>query len=125
MRYRVIKNWTTVYSDPIAVGAGECIVLSGKEDIWEGHRWLWARSAAGKEGWVPDSLIAAGPEGSIAGSDYTAVELDCAAGDVLEALNETHGWVMCRAPSGRAGWVPRSHLEPADSPRPELNPHAH
>jgi SH3-like domain-containing protein len=111
MRYRVTKSWTTVYSDPITVNAGERLVLSGKEDMWEGHRWLWARSAAGKEGWVPDSLITAGPEGAIARSAYTAVELDCVVGDVLEAVDETHGWVMCRNPEGRAGWVPRSHLE--------------
>jgi hypothetical protein len=28
MRYRVIKSWTTVYSDPITVNAGEPLVLS-------------------------------------------------------------------------------------------------
>lgn len=114
MRYDVIKDWTTVYADPIVVGAGEQLVLTGKEDIWEGHRWLWARSPSGKEGWVPDSLVAKSPGGSAALYDYTAAELDCARGDCVIALGETHGWVMCRAADGRTGWVPRSHLEPAE-----------
>jgi len=57
MRYRVIKAWAAVYADPIVVGAGERLTLTGKEDLWEGHRWLWARSAAGKEGWVPRSHL--------------------------------------------------------------------
>ena len=37
-RYRVIEAWQLSYPDPIVLVRGEQVKLSGREDIWEGHR---------------------------------------------------------------------------------------
>ncbi len=31
---------------------GEFLSLTGREDVWDGHRWLWAVADDGREGWV-------------------------------------------------------------------------
>lgn len=106
MDYLVTDGWTACYDDPVTARAGESLVLSGREDIWDGHRWLWARDPSGREGWVPDALV----EDGRARHDYSAMELSCAAGERLAGLEETHGWVLCRNVSGAIGWVPRRNL---------------
>ena len=80
--------------------------MSGREDVWEGHRWLWARAVDGREGWVPDSLPRPGGAGSVAAWDYAAVELTCAAGEGVTLLRQTHGWAWCRRDDGGEGWLP-------------------
>ncbi len=115
MKFIVTEDWEASYPDPIRVAAGERIHLTGEKDLWDGHLWLWARSAAGLEGWVPDSLVGAGADGPAAREDYTAVELTCRKGQTLVGERETHGWVFCRAADGRTGWVPRRNLAPVDA----------
>lgn len=102
----VIKPHTASYADPIVVRQGQPLELSGRVDVWDGHRWLWAAAPDGREGWVPDNLVA-GPEArSVAVRDYSAMELTCASGERLERLAETHGWVWCQNATGEKGWVP-------------------
>lgn len=110
MNFDVIENWQATYAEPIRLDAGEPIFLTGRQDSWDGHIWLWARSAAGLEGWIPDSLVAQGAAGPFARENYTAVELTCQTGQVLAGEKEMHGWVFCRSQDGSAGWVPRRNL---------------
>ncbi|MEM8740002.1 MAG: SH3 domain-containing protein [Pseudomonadota bacterium] len=70
----VIEAWTASYPDPIDLAKGEPIALDGRRDIWDGHAWLWAKNQAGKEGWIPDSLVA-GVDPPRATDAYTAMEL--------------------------------------------------
>jgi len=101
----------TSYSDPISVGRGDALVLDGREDLWDGHRWLWAVSPDGREGWVPDDLIG-GPAGAPAARfAYSAIELACKVRETVEMLSETHGWVWCRNAGGHEGWVPLRCLQ--------------
>jgi hypothetical protein len=53
----VLENHGASYADPIEVAKGEPVSLTGREDIWDGHRWFWAVADDGREGWVPDDLI--------------------------------------------------------------------
>lgn len=106
----VTQPHTASYADTISVKQGQVLALSGREDIWDGHRWLWAVAPDGREGWVPDSLIRQGDAGPVAATDYAAVELTCAKGETLCALNATHGWVWCRNALGAEGWVPARQL---------------
>ncbi len=96
------------YPDPIAVRAGEALHLSGRTDVWEGHTWLWAIAADGREGWVPDNILTSEPSGARARTDYAAVELSCEPGDVFDVIERNHGWVRCRAADGGEGWLPAS-----------------
>ncbi|WP_316015238.1 SH3 domain-containing protein [Roseobacter sp. HKCCA0434] len=97
---RVIADWTASYADPIRLRAGEAVRLTGREDIWDRHRWLWAE-AGERVGWVPDDLVARGR----ALRDYSALELTVKAGEEVEAGPAQHGWRWCSGARGE-GWVP-------------------
>jgi SH3-like domain-containing protein len=111
MRFIVVKDWVATYANPISISAGEQVELTGRQEDWDGHIWLWAKSADGLEGWIPDSLFDIGKTLHLAKDDYTAVELSCQTGQVLSGIKDTHGWVYCRSADGRLGWVPRRNLE--------------
>ncbi|MCC5988794.1 MAG: hypothetical protein JJT95_14035 [Pararhodobacter sp.] len=115
MRYKVNESWQASYDDPIRLRAGEAVVASGRQEHWDGYLWLWARAADGREGWVPDTLLDCATGDCRTRRDYSAVELTCRAGQVLEGGEEMHGWVWCRAADGQAGWVPRRHLDRFDT----------
>lgn len=112
MRYEVTLGWQASYDDPIRLRAGDAVVPDGRQERWEGHLWLWARGPDGREGWVPDDLLRREAGGWFARRDYSAVELSCAAGQVLEGGEAGHGWVWCRSEGGGEGWVPRRNLAP-------------
>ncbi len=48
----VLESHNASYADPIKVAKGEFLLLTGQEDVWDGHRWLWAVADDGREGWV-------------------------------------------------------------------------
>ncbi|MBV7410575.1 SH3 domain-containing protein [Maritimibacter sp. DP1N21-5] len=106
----VTSDWVGSYTDPIRFTSGTPIDLTGREDIWHGHRWLWA-IAEGREGWVPDGVVAFVDRTPYALHDYSAAELTCSVGDMLTAIERTHGWTLCRSSEGETGWVPDGHLE--------------
>lgn len=105
-RRLVLADWTATYADPVRIAGGEVLVLTGREEVWDGHRWLWARAPDGREGWVPDTLVRDGR----ALRDFDARELTCRAGEAVTWLHATHGWAWCRAGDGREGWVPERCL---------------
>jgi hypothetical protein len=107
----VTAAWRASYERPLRVAAGETLRLTGRTDDWEGHTWLWAIAPDGLEGWVPDDLGERRGETLVAGRDYWAVELTCAAGAVLTRLEQSHGWSWCVADDGAAGWVPSQNLD--------------
>ncbi|MFN3312474.1 MAG: SH3 domain-containing protein [Hyphomonas sp.] len=111
MNFKVTEDWQATYADPIRLTAGDMLYLTGRQDNWDGHIWLWARSAGGLEGWIPDTIVSRTKAGCIAIEDYTATELTCRAGEVVRGEKETHGWVFCRSRGGSAGWIPRKNLE--------------
>ncbi|WP_298497643.1 SH3 domain-containing protein [uncultured Maritimibacter sp.] len=106
----VTRDWVSSVSDPIRFTSGTPIDLTGREEVRHGHRWLWA-IAEGREGWVPDGVVAFVDRTPYALHDHSAVELTCQAGEVLTAIERTHGWTLCRSGSGETGWVPDGHLE--------------
>jgi len=108
----VLKCHDASYQDPIKVAAGQRLMLSGREDVWGGHRWLWAVAEDGREGWIPDDLVTEVDGQTVAGRAYSAIELTCAAGEAVEVLWHTHGWAWCRKGDGDAGWVPLKNLSP-------------
>ena len=113
MKLTVIEQWQATYPDPISLKAGDMIILTGRQDNWEGHIWVWAKSMDGLEGWIPDTIVKRSNAGFVATEDYTAAELTCQKGETVTGEKETHGWVFCRASDGRLGWVPRKNLAPS------------
>ncbi len=102
----VLEAHRASYADSIEVAKGAPLSLTGREDVWDGHRWLWAVADDGREGWVPDDLIAEAGEGPVASRDFSAVELTCLAGETVEFIRQTHGWAWCRKDDGNEGWLP-------------------
>ncbi len=109
-RRTIIQPHTASYADPIRVAKGERLHLTGREELWDGHRWLWARAEDGKEGWVPDTLITGTGEETTASRDYWAIELTVSARESVDLLWETHGWAWCRNQNGSQGWVPLKNM---------------
>ncbi len=48
----VLESHNASYADPIKVAKGEFLSLTGREDVWDGQRRLWAAADDGREGWV-------------------------------------------------------------------------
>lgn len=99
------------YEDPIRLRAGDRLRLTGRADVWDGYRWLWAVCTDGREGWIPDDLPT--PDGR-ARVDFDARELTLPKGEAAEALRSRHGWVWCRRADGAEGWVPARALRRAE-----------
>ena len=95
------------YADPIRVDVGQSVLLTEREETWDGHRWIWAE-ADGRSGWVPDDLVL---DDGRAAYDYAARELTVAPDTVLTVRSHRHGWSWCEAPDGQTGWVPDRSLE--------------
>jgi uncharacterized protein YgiM (DUF1202 family) len=110
-RYEVVSDWKVSYADPIVLTKNEELWLSGKTDSWEGHIWVWAKNQAGKEGWIPDTLIENQAGRYFANNLFSAMELTCHIGQELTFIDETHGWVLCKAKDGSQGWVPAKNLK--------------
>ncbi|PIE06514.1 MAG: hypothetical protein CSA74_12075 [Rhodobacterales bacterium] len=106
-------RWRASYADPIRLRAGDPLTLSGREEIWDGHRWLWAEAADGRVGWVPDALVDALIDEARARADYSAMELSCTPGTSVTGLAATHGWIWCRDRDGAEGWLPARLLAAA------------
>ena len=106
----LLERHDASYADSIKVAKGAFLSLTGREEIWDAHRWLWAVADDGREGWVPDDLVIESDEGPVASRDFSADELTCAAGEAVEIIRETHGWAWCRNRDGREGWLPLRNL---------------
>lgn len=107
MLWKVIAEHKAIYPNPISVSKSDSIVLNGREDDWDGHRWLWAIAGDGREGWVPDDLPAM-VSGKIAqcAYDYSAVEISVKSGETLTGTIKRHGWLWCKNKNSTSGWVP-------------------
>ena len=106
----VLEGHCASYADPIEVAKDAPLTLTGREDVWDGHRWLWAVAEDGREGWVPDDLVTETDGGPVATRDFSAIELTCSAGDSVELIWETHGWAWCCKGDGSEGWLPLRNL---------------
>jgi len=49
----VLESHNASYAEPIKVAKGAFLSLTGREDVRDGQRWLWAAADDGREGWLP------------------------------------------------------------------------
>lgn len=106
-----MRNHRSSYPDPIRVKRGDGFRLTGREDVWDGHRWLWAAAEDGREGWVPDDLPCKRDGSITAAYDYSAHKLDVVSGENVELMATSHGWAWCRQANGDEGWIPLHVLD--------------
>lgn len=103
---RTIKPYQRSYENPVAVRAGEVVTVdmerSKDTDVLG---WLWVRGPDGREGWAPEAWLAGDGDQRVINRDFNAIELNVAAGETVELLVGESGFVWCRTPNGREGWL--------------------
>ncbi|MER0496677.1 SH3 domain-containing protein [Aeromonas hydrophila] len=101
----------TCYPNPIAFRAGERVRIGLEDDEFPG--WVRTFTADGNEGWAPLSLLTSiSAEEALARQDYTARELDVAAGERVRVERELAGWLWVHNDQGQSGWIPASAIAP-------------
>lgn len=107
--------WEASAANPIAGRAGERVEATARVEDWRetaGWTWRWCRDSHGREGWVPQTLLAiTGTEATLR-EDYDARELTVVVGARLTVERELAGWALCRVHDETIGWVPLECLTP-------------
>ncbi len=114
MKYIVVARHRSEFPRPICFAKGRLIVIGQKYEGPEGwDNWYLCRTPDGLEGWVPGQLIEQiRPGKGKALEDYTALELNVDAGDVLTGTRTLNAWVWChRSSDAGSGWVPLKNLQ--------------
>jgi SH3-like domain-containing protein len=111
----VSAAWEASAVNPVAGRMGEQVEATARVEEWRetpGWTWRWCCDSHGREGWVPDALLAiTGAEAKLR-EDYDARELTVAIGVRLTVERELAGWALCRVHDGAIGWVPLECLTP-------------
>ena len=107
--YRAVKPWQVHYPDPIRGAAGDRLTLGRRDDEFPG--WVWAMTADGREGWVPESWLRVEGESGVLLRDYDAAELPLETGDKVSGDLVESGWLWATVAGGRMGWAPLDCLE--------------
>jgi hypothetical protein len=106
---RVITPYESPYTDPVAFGDGEEVVIGKKESEWSG--WVWCTKRDGESRWVPEAYVERRGDTGVMCRDYEATELAVALGEELVMGEEESDWVWCTNQEGRSGWVPLDNVE--------------
>ncbi len=110
-RVRVIQSHITSDPNPVRFRAGDTLGVGHHDQVWT--HYVWATDQAGRSGWVPDEYLQPDNDGRRATAlrDYDSTELTVERGEIVDVLDEVGGWYLCRATSGRSGWVPGTSVE--------------
>jgi len=104
---------------PIRVNTGDQVRVGERDDEWPAFVLLTMPDDG--SGWVPSRHLAVSGGGkAVAARDYDTTELDVDIGVeliVIEA-DTLSGWLWCRRPGGRCGWLPVTRLDPLDLKEP-------
>jgi hypothetical protein len=106
---RVISEYTSPYTDPVAIHAGEELTIGAKETSWSG--WVWCTNRDGQSRWVPEKYVKRSGDTCTALYNYEATELSVSVGEELMMGEEESGWIWSTNREGQSGWVPADHVE--------------
>jgi hypothetical protein len=105
-RAKTVKPYQRSYDDPVALRAGDKVTVDPqKSKDTDVLGWLWVHGPDGREGWAPEAWLAGDGERRTITRDFNAIELNVAVGETLELLIGESGFVWCRTPDGRQGWL--------------------
>lgn len=110
---RVITAYTAEFANPIAVHAGDVLLLSDRTSFWLKRpewSWIWCTGPDGRSGWTPESYIQREGDHAVARCDYDATELTVLAGEELIVEKAESGWLWCTTRQGQQGWVPAENV---------------
>jgi hypothetical protein len=97
---------------PLRLTVGERVQVGERDSEWPEFVFVTASHGSG---WVPARHLSASSGAAVVQTPYDTTELPTRSGEVLEVLDEdlTSGWLWCRGPGGREGWVPVKTVEHA------------
>ncbi len=101
---RVIKDYSSPYTDPWIITKGEILSIGEKESEWPG--WIWCTNNSGKSRWVPESYLEIIGVTGKAKRDYNSTELSVKVGEELIIEKEEAEWFWVINQQGKSGWVP-------------------
>jgi hypothetical protein len=90
---------------PIRLAVGEEVVIVERDSEWPEFVFVTSPTGAG---WVPARQLSRATGVADVLEEYDTTELPTGVGEVLEVVREDlrSGWLWCRSPVGREGWVP-------------------
>ena len=108
----LLRDYRTKYRDPLRFARGATVQVGRRDEEWP--EFLWATDAGGRSGWVHQRWLDGERGPATALRDYSARELDAAAGEPVRLLEEAGGWWWCENLQGAQGWLPARDLRMDD-----------
>ena len=107
MKYIVIEEYETEFTNPIIVKQNEKIIIE-KETDEEYENWFFCEKIDGSNsGWIPEEIIKKENNYGIINEDYSAKELSVEKGFIVKGIKELNGWLWCECENTKeVGWVP-------------------
>lgn len=98
---------------PVQLRVGQRVEVGDRDTEWPEFVFVTASNGCG---WVPARHLSAQAGTAVVLTEYETTELPTHVGEVLDVVAEdsASGWVWCRSPGGREGWVPMKTLDIAD-----------
>jgi hypothetical protein len=98
---------------PLQLAIGQRVEVGDRDTEWPEFVFV---NAANGSGWVPARHLSSSSGSAVVVAAYDTTELATQIGELLEVVAEdlTSGWLWCRSPEGREGWVPIKTLDPTD-----------
>ena len=74
--------------------------------------WVWCKGQNNNQAWVPKQYLEIEGNTGRFVTDYNALELSVAAGEMVKVYETINGFGMTEKQNGERGWVPLRNLEP-------------
>lgn len=106
----MVSGHEVPHRPPLRLEVGDPVEVGERDTTWPEFVFV---SAGHGEGWVPARHLSADHGPATVEESYDTTELPTTEGEVLEVIrrDDLSGWLWCRNPSGREGWVPINTLD--------------
>ena len=112
MKYKVIENHRTEYTNSILLSKGEKVFM-GEESYQDWPNWIFCTKLdKSNSGCVPKQIIENDNDFGVIIENYSAKELNINIGTIVEGIKELNGllWIK-NLETSEIGWVPLKKLE--------------
>jgi hypothetical protein len=111
-RYFVIEDYQSPYPEPIIFLKGEKVIIRKEfTDDPDWKDWVWCEGEHDNQAWVPKQYLGIEAGKGVFNTDYNALELSVAVGEMLRVHETVNGFGMAEKPNGERGWVPLRNLQ--------------